>query len=145
VTLLLLRGRLSALRAVNGRAEAMKTMTLEDFHAALKAQGKARIEDVTFICPNCTTLQSAQDLIDAGAGKNFDEVEKYLAFSCVGRWSNDKGCKWTLGGLFKIHSFEVVTPDGEHHSMFEPASRDDEQTFTCDIRYSWGNMWRTIL
>lgn len=98
----------------------MKTMTLEEFHAALKDQGTDRIEDVTFRCPKCQTLQSAQDLIDSGAGKNIDEVEKYLAFSCVGRWSIKKGCDWTLGGLFKIHELEVVTPDGKRHPRFEP-------------------------
>lgn len=100
----------------------MKTATLEEFHAALKAQGKDRIEDVTFKCPKCGTLQSAQDLIDAGAGADMEAVEKYLAFSCVGRWSEDKGCNWTLGGLFKIHQYEVVTPDGETHPRFEPVA-----------------------
>lgn len=100
----------------------MKTMTLDEFHAALKAQGTERIEDVTFKCPMCGTLQSAQDLIDAGAGTDLDDVERYLAFSCVGRWPSDKGCDWTLGGLFKLHELEVVTPDGKHHPRFEPAT-----------------------
>lgn len=99
----------------------MKTVSIDEFQAALKAQGKARIEDVTFKCPRCGTLQCAQDLIDAGAGKNMDEVEKYLAFSCVGRFDSDKGCDWTLGGLFKIHTYEVVGADGKHHPRFEPA------------------------
>lgn len=100
----------------------MKTMTVEEFWSALKAQEKKRIEDVTFKCPRCGTLQCAQDLIDAGAGSDIDEVEKYLAFSCVGRWSDSKGCDWTLGGLFQIHTLEVVTPDGKHHPRFEPAT-----------------------
>ena len=100
----------------------MKTLTLEEFKTAIKSQGKDRIEDVTFRCPSCKTLQSAQDLIDAGAGKSMDDVEKYLAFSCVGRWNESKGCDWTLGGLFPIHKLEVVTPDGKHHPRFEPAT-----------------------
>lgn len=97
-------------------------MTLEEFHTAIQTQGPERIEDVTFRCPKCRTLQSAQDLIDAGAGKNLVEVERYLGFSCVGRWDENKGCDWTLGGLFRIHKLEVITPDGEHHPRFEPVA-----------------------
>ena len=102
----------------------MKTMTLEEFQKALKSQGRDRIEEVTFRCPNCKTLQSAQDLVDAGAGKSMSEVEDYLAFSCVGRWSKEKGCDWTLGGLFQMHELEVITPDGKHHPRFEPATAE---------------------
>ena len=98
----------------------METMTVDEFHAAIKAQGMERIEDVTFQCPRCKTIQSAQDLIDAGAGASMNEVEKYVAFSCVGRFTKDKGCDWTLGGLFKIHELEVITPDGTHHPRFKP-------------------------
>lgn len=98
----------------------MKTVIIQEFKELIKAQGKDRIEDVTFVCPNCKTIQSAQDLIDAGAGKDFDEVNKYLAFSCVGRWSKTKGCNWTLGGLFQIHDLEVVDEKGERHPRFMP-------------------------
>lgn len=100
----------------------MKTVTLKEFQQAMRNQGHDRIEDVTFRCPRCKTLQSAQDLIDAGAGKDIDEVEKYLAFSCVGRWNENKGCDWTLGGFFQIHEYEVVTEDGERHPRFEPVA-----------------------
>lgn len=102
----------------------MHIMTLEEFRAAMKAQN-VPLEDVTFRCPRCKTLQSANDLINAGAGKNLDEVEKYLAFSCVGRFGNhQKGCNWTLGGLFQIHDLEVITPDGKHHPRFMPNVSD---------------------
>ncbi len=97
----------------------MKTMTLDEFKGAIKSQG-VPIVDVTFQCPRCKLLQSANDLIKAGAGKNMGEVEKYLGFSCVGRWDDSKGCDWTLGGLFQLHKLEVVTPDGEHHPRFMP-------------------------
>ena len=97
----------------------MQTMTLEEFRSALKAQG-VPIEQVKLICPKCKTAQSANDLIAAGAGRSFDDVEKYLGFSCVGRFDETKGCDWTLGGLFSIHELEVVTPDGERHPRFLP-------------------------
>lgn len=97
----------------------MQTMTLDEFKDSIKSQGVPLV-DATFQCPRCKTLQSANDLIIAGVGKNLDEVEKYLAFSCVGRWDKSQGCDWTLGGLFQIHELEVVTPDGEHHPRFLP-------------------------
>lgn len=100
----------------------MKTVTVAQFHEAIKAQGKARIEDVTFKCPRCGTLQCAQDLIDAGVGQNMAEVEKYLAFSCIGRFTKAKGCDWSLGGLFQIHKYEVIDDEGKAHPRFEPVA-----------------------
>lgn len=116
----------------------MKTMTIEEFYAALKGQGVPSKEDLAFICPRCKTVQSAADLISVGAGSSFDEVEGYLAFSCIGRWTDagpvDKetrpgdGCNWTLGGLFKLHDLEVVDEDGESHPRFMPASPEAAQS-----------------
>lgn len=96
-------------------------MTLEKFKETIKLQG-VPIEQVTFVCPKCKTLQCGNDLIEAGAGKSFDDIEKYLAFSCVGRWNKNKGCDWTLGGLFQIHELKIITPDGKHHPRFRPVS-----------------------
>lgn len=111
----------------------MKTITLEQFHATLKEQGVPD-DHLAFRCPICGTVQSAADLIAAGAGQDFAQVSKYLAFSCVGRFTGagshkkgtpGHGCDWTLGGLFQLHQFEVVTPDGEHHPRFEPATPEE--------------------
>ncbi len=86
----------------------------------------------------CKCLQTAQDLIDAGAGKDLDEVERYLGFSCVGRFTgaasprskpDGRPCNWTLGGLFSVHRFEVVTPDGKAHPRFELASRQEADDY----------------
>ena len=108
-------------------------VTLAEFHSSLKAQGVER-EDLAFRCPMCRTVQSARDLIAAGAGRAFDDVERYLAFSCVGRWTgagsprtepDGKPCNWTLGGLFALHRLEVVTPDGKAQPRFEVASPDE--------------------
>lgn len=114
----------------------MKTMTLAQFHSTLVAQGVSAREHLALKCPMCQTVQSAADLIAAGAGQSFDEVEKYLGFSCVGRFTgagtprkepDGQPCNWTLGGLFALHKLEVVSPDGEHHPRFEPASPDEAQ------------------
>jgi hypothetical protein len=119
----------------------MKTLTLAEYYAELKAQGVAQIEDAAFICPMCQTIQSARDLIAAGAGKNLDEVEKYLAYSCVGRFTgapsprrkpDGKPCNWTLGGLFQLHEMEVITLDGEHHPRFMLATPEQAQAHAAD-------------
>ncbi|MFK0570831.1 VVA0879 family protein [Endozoicomonas sp.] len=98
----------------------MNTITLDELKTILKAQDVENPEHYQFICPSCKTVQTAQDLIDAGAGETFDEVQKYLAFSCIGRFTEDKGCDWTLGGLFQIHKVEVLFEDGTNRPIFEP-------------------------
>jgi len=105
----------------------MIEMTMLEFTNAVKAQG-VPLEQVTFRCPRCQTLQSANDLIEAGAGKSLDEVERYLAFSCVGRFSKEKGCDWTLGGLFQIHELVVVDSEGKAHPRFMPATKGKEDS-----------------
>ncbi|OEC43162.1 hypothetical protein A7D27_10110 [Pseudomonas sp. 1D4] len=114
----------------------MKTATLDEYRALMKAQGVPR-EHTAFRCPMCSTVQSAADLLAAGAGNNLAAVEPYLAFSCVGRFTGagspsamkglGRGCNWTLGGLFQTHQFEVVTDDGRHHPMFEPVTAAEAQ------------------
>jgi len=121
----------------------MTTMTIEEYHAALKAQGTNDRAELVMICPMCGTPQTANDLIRAGAGKTFEsagntfeDVEQYLGFSCVGRFTgagsprnkpDGKPCNWTLGGLFQTHKLEVITPDGEHHPRFEVATPEQAQ------------------
>lgn len=114
----------------------MKTMSLADFQAALRAQGVPR-EHLAFRCPMCQTIQSTNDLVAAGAGKDFEEIEKYLGFSCVGRFTGAGspattkgkgiGCNWTLGGLFQMHELEVITEDGKHAPHFEPVTPEEAQ------------------
>lgn len=56
------------------------------------------------------------------AGIAEDDVDNYIGFSCVGRFNNKKtGCDWTLGGLFKMHEFEIEDEDGNMHPRFELA------------------------
>lgn len=113
-----------------------KTLTIRVFHELMRNQNVPR-EFIAFKCPICGTVQTGTDLIRAGAGKTFDEIEKYLGFSCVGRWTNagafkkgspsGKGCDWTLGGLFHVHKVEVITEDGEKHMTFELATPEEAQ------------------
>jgi len=108
----------------------MLTVSLEEFRAALAAQGLGA-RHVAVRCPICDTIQSPQDFIDAGAGRDYDSVRRFFAFSCVGRWTGagnhrrgwppGRGCTWTLGGVLPIHTYEVVTPSGAVYPTFEPA------------------------
>lgn len=112
----------------------MKQMPLAEFLAALKAQGVPR-QHLAFRCVMCGTIQSMASLIRAGAGKDQDAVERFLGFSCVGRWTNagphkpktppGRGCDWTLGGLFTIHQLEVIGEDGKVHPRFELATPEE--------------------
>lgn len=115
----------------------MKEMTIAEFHAALRGQAVECRDDLAFKCPMCETVQTAHDLIEAGAGGTFEEVEKYLGFSCVGRWTDagpprntpdGQPCNWTLGGLFSLHKLEVINKDGRHHPRFEVASPEEART-----------------
>jgi hypothetical protein len=108
---------------------------LATYISRLQAQKLAEI-DLAFECPMCGTLQSARDLIAAGAGKTFESVERYLGFSCVGRWTaapspraqpDGKPCNWTLGGLFPLHKLAVETEDGQRSPRFAPASPERAQ------------------
>ena len=54
-----------------------------------------------FVCPRCGTEQDAFDFYEAGV--KADRIDGYLGFSCIGRFTDKKGCDWTLGGLFRIH------------------------------------------
>lgn len=123
------------------------TMTVDEFHEKLKAQNVPDRADLAFACPMCGTVQSARDLIAAGAGLDFDGVERFLGFSCVGRWTNagsprakpdGKPCNWTLGGLFSTHRLEVITEDGKRHPRFEVASPEQAQQHAASFAASVG-------
>lgn len=111
---------------------------LATFHDRLKSQGVERL-DLAFVCPMCGTVQSMRTLIAVGVEP--DQVEQYVGFSCVGRWTNagpppargegisqGKGCDWTLGGLLQCHDLEVALPEGGGlMRTFTPASAEDTQ------------------
>lgn len=125
----------------------MRTLTIPEFHAELKAQGVGRREDIAFVCPVCGTVQSGADWM-AATGKPFDEIEPVIGFSCIGRETGagphkagtapGKGCDWTLGGLLRIHQLEIVGEDGQRHAMFEPASADLAQQHALQRRQQAG-------
>lgn len=112
----------------------MRTVKHSEFLAEIKAQGVPRIH-AAFNCPVCGTTQSAMSLIRAGAGKTYEDVEKMIGFSCVGRYTGagqhtkgqppGNGCNWTLGGFLPANDYEVETEDDKVHPLFAPSSPDE--------------------
>ncbi|HEY0963412.1 MAG TPA: VVA0879 family protein [Pseudomonadales bacterium] len=110
-------------------------MSLTSFQALLKRQKVADV-DFAFVCPRCRTVQSAYDFIAAGAGADFKAVEKYVGFSCIGRFTgapaprpepDGKPCNWTLGGLFGAHELAVIMSNGALQPHFMPATPEQAQ------------------
>lgn len=109
--------------------------------AEFVAEAKKRFgEDAVkwqFVCPMCDTAQSAEDFYATGKfQRGTGELNKFLGFSCIGRFTGqgdegiaaknrgqkwDKGCNWTLGGLFQCHHIEIVGDDGKNHPHFDLA------------------------
>lgn len=113
----------------------MERISVEEFRTRLQAQGVPRIH-LAFKCVRCNTIQSMYSMLVAGIGL---DVEKYIGFSCIGRWTNagphidgtppGKGCDWTLGGLFAFRNLEIITPEGDIRPHFELASPDEARAF----------------
>ena len=68
-----------------------------------------------FKCPHCGGVQTRQDFLDVGMG----EPDDVFFFSCIGRYTEGRGCDWTLGGLFQIHTSEVTADNGDDVPVFE--------------------------
>lgn len=111
----------------------MKTMTHEEFLAEARRRFGEDPKKWKVVCPACGTVQSIQQFIDAGVSA--EDISSCFAFSCIGRFTKqgdagitahhrnqpwDKGCNWTLGGLLRIHTLEVVI-DGHNRMTFELA------------------------
>lgn len=110
-----------------------RTITVDQFKAELMAQGVPR-EHFAVVCVSCGTPQSRQDFVDAGIHPTIEESQKHWGFSCIGRWKQaGKGCDWTLGGLFTIHTLEI-TQEGEEKPFpcFEPATPEQAQQLMRD-------------
>lgn len=82
--------------------------------------------DIQFRCVSCGEVQTAGQFVELGFTP--DEAMNRVSISCIGRWAKDRGCDWTLGGLFQFHELEVVTEDGRHVPCFEFATPDNAFT-----------------
>ncbi|MDL2279042.1 hypothetical protein LJC15_00055 [Desulfovibrio sp. OttesenSCG-928-G11] len=102
-----------------------RTVSHAEFLAELEAQGVPR-HHCAFRCVICGNIQSAFSL---SRFMTPDQAANRCYFSCEGRYNNGAhGCDWTLGGLLRVHTLEVIADDGTHIPAFEPASPEEAQT-----------------
>ena len=122
----------------------VETITIQEAHRRMAAQGVGHQRHYAFRCPICDTVQSMASLVKAGADK--DQVHKFIAFSCEGRFSDAgpfstkgkrrkdvRGCDWTLGGLFKLHKLEISYDDGTTMPSFEIVGPEEAQALQAEM------------
>jgi hypothetical protein len=90
-------------------------LTIAEWREIAKPKFGEDIKNWKFKCCGCGQSQSLQDFIEA----KIEKAEEKFFFSCIGRWVKDRGCDWTLGGLFTIHKTEVINEDGKPIPVFE--------------------------
>lgn len=97
-------------------------ISMDEFKARLEAQDVPS-EHFAFRCPHCGHIQSPASLVQYMEGKDAGNTA-YCC--CEGRFnSGGPGCDWTLGGMLRIHTLEVITDDGHVVPVFEPATPEE--------------------
>lgn len=120
----------------------MIIIPVAELRESFKAQGVSGRSHIACKCPVCGTVQSIASLSAAGASD--EQAERMMGASCEGRLTgagpfpsaknksakarkrrDQRGCDWTLGGVFRIHKIEVETEDGKRHPHFELATPEE--------------------
>ena len=98
----------------------MKQISIEEYINLFKERFGFVRKNWKVKCAKCGEVQSIQDFVDQG----IKEPTNFWGFSCIGRWDKKRGCDWTLGGLFQIHTLEVIDAEGKAHPRFEVADNE---------------------
>lgn len=93
----------------------IKSQTQAERVAEMEKRGNWNKRLCKFKCPHCWGTQTIQDFIDHWV----ENWESKFFYSCIGRYVANRGCNWTLWGLFKIHTKEIITDDWEIVPVFE--------------------------
>ena len=75
-------------------------------------------DDWIFECPSCKHKQSVNSVIEHNPELKKEDVRKWIYFNCEGRTNEENGCDWTLGGLFQIHTLEILWEDNSKSKVF---------------------------
>jgi hypothetical protein len=81
------------------------------------------------------------------AGATRERAESYIGFSCEGRLTGagpatadhtpgrgqDRGCDWTLGGIFRLHRLEIIGENGERHVRFDIATPEQAAALAASL------------
>ena len=95
----------------------MKQIKLADFLAEGERRFGKDLKRWQFICPKCKTVITPEDYHNAGVPN--DKINGAVGFNCIGRFTKDKGCDWTLGGLFQLHELEIEDDEGKMRPHFD--------------------------
>lgn len=101
----------------------MIKMTRDEYFDLAKKMWGEDNKEWRFECPHCKTSQSWNDFSIHTELKK-EDIESYLGFSCIGRFTDKFGCDWTLGGLFQIHEVEIEF-EGERYRRFKIAENKE--------------------
>ena len=89
-----------------------------------------------FRCYGCGHVQSiAEALKHPPHGEELaklytpDKMQRWIFFSCEGRWRDDMGCDWSLGGMLSGSRTTVKMPDGKGFATFEFAADPIERDY----------------
>lgn len=82
------------------------------------------LTDIEFKCPNCNHIQSVNSILKNNKELSKYEVRDFVSSNCEGRYTKGYGCDWSLQGLLKLHTLEILTSDGSQYSVFNYANRE---------------------
>jgi phage terminase large subunit GpA-like protein len=81
-----------------------------------------------FECPSCGHVQSAELALQRNPSLDIDRMRSWIYYACEGRHTKGQGCDWTLGGLLRIHSLEVMQ-DGSPTMVFQFPDDPDKTVY----------------
>lgn len=95
----------------------IRTLTHSEWHTEATRRFGDDHRAWRFRCPRCGNIQSIASVLEHNP--SLKDPSNWIYVSCEGRHVPGHGCDWTLGGLFKIHTVEVVVDDEGTLPVFE--------------------------